>query len=422
MPYDIHKTHDTSIRKHFGLLDGIDPKLMYYIVVPHIFVVLVAVFEIPLVYRVTGSLEGVNWARFMYYTWIMFGYMLFYAFRLKVKVSTLFKTSLLFQALTALYLMVAFKHLGSLTALIPMFAIRGCSVALFAIAYHTSLLVGLKDSKRDSFILTFRSLYGLLPIFLPILGGFIIKYLDFSWFPSNNVLPDGYFTLFLLGGVMSVLGIIFSPKTDIKEDFSDGLVVPIKYLFKKELKYIRNFIVFRGYVNTLKIIVYGLLGFIILNHEANLGIFSSAIALIGSVYFLFIRNFEKSKHVERIKFFIFGIVGDTIAQIIYFLDISFIGLLVKSVSETFLGPLKGIFGENIVRHRYDVLTEQGNLKKSDLIMFQEMALYVARVLSFVTLAVFLKLYPQDILSVLKYLILAVAILDLFKYPLLKKIK
>jgi len=424
MPYLIHhgaELHTPRAHSHLKLLETVDFKILYYLISYYIFTLLILTFEIPLVYRVTGTLESIVLSHFIYFFWIIFGYMLFYAFKLKVNVATLFRYSLLSKIVLSIYVMLFYSKITTIGLLLPIFAIRGAGVSLFAIGYHISFLNGFKDKQRDKFALTFYSIYTLLPVFLPVLGGYIINNLNLSFLPTNTYLPNGYFPLFLFGAFLGTLFLVFSPNVDVVEDFKGGIKKPIKFLFNKKLRYIRNYQIFNAYIVAMKGVIYGLLGFLILTDELNLGLFSSIIALIGSVYFLFINKVEKKYHVHRIKFFALGMVGDVITQVILYLNTTFIGLVIRSVATTLLSPLKNVFGDNIIRHRYDQFSKEFNVTKSNFVLFQEMAYFTGRLLAFSTIILFLEFVTKDIASVFKYFIVIFIVLDFIDYFFIKSV-
>ena len=424
MPYLIHHTselHTPRANNHLKLLSTADFKILYYLISYYVFTILILTFEIPLVYRVTGTLESIVFSHAVYFFWMIFGYVLFYTFKLKVKVSTLFRWSIFSKIILSLYVMFFYSRITSLGLLIPLFAIRGAGVALFAIGYHISFLDGFKDKQRDKFALVFYSIYTLLPVFLPILGGYIINNIAVSYFPVNTFLPNGYFPLFLFGAILGLVMLVFSPNVNLTGDFKGGIKKPIKFLFNKKLKYIRNYLMFSSYTLAMKGVIYGLLGFLILTNEFNLGVFSSVIALVGSIYFLVVNKIEKKYHVHRIKFFALGVLGDVVTQIVLFINTTFIGLLVRSISTTLLSPLKNVFGDNIIRHKYDAYSEEFEVTKSTFILFQELSYFIGRVFAFSTVLLFIAFVTRDVYTVFKYFIVIFIFLDILDYFLIKRV-
>jgi MFS family permease len=387
----------------------------------YVFAILVLTFDIPFVYRVTGMLESIVFSHFTYFFCVICGYVLFYSLKLKVKVSTLFRLSILSLIVLSAYVMFFYSQMTSLVMLLPMFIIRGIGVSFFALGYHASFLDGLKDKQRDKFYLRFLSIYTLLPVFLPVLGGYIIDNISFPFAPTNVFLPNGYFPLFLVGAIIGLLLLVFSPEVDLYEDFRSGIKEPLKFFFTKELRAVRNFQIYDSYATATRNTVYGLLGFLILTNEFNLGAFSSVIAVFGSIYFLFIHKLRKKYHIHRIGFYKIGAFSDVLSQIFLLFNPAFVGLIVRSLVTTLISPLKRVFGDNIVRRNYDFYSEELGVSKPNFILFQEVSYFIGRALSFLTIMGFLTFVTNDIQMIFKVFIIFFVFLDSFEYFFLKKI-
>jgi len=366
-----------------------------------------------------GTVEGVILSNLIYFVGAMLGYLVFYFLKFKVAVSSLFRTTIIFNILLSIYLLYYYSSLTSLTLILPLFALRGIGIASFAIGFHAVFISGLKDTQRDSFSLLFRSIYTILPIFIPLVGGYIISNFNFPFFQTNQFLPNGYYPLFVLGLILNIIFLIFSPHIKLNADFSGGIFVPLKLLFNKKIKGIRNYLIFNAGVDALKVSVYSLFGFLVLTNELNMGVFSSILALIGSIYFLLVNRFEKKFHVQRIKFFIVGLFGDVITQIILLIDTTIVGLLIRSVASTLITPLKAVFGINIVRHKYDLYSKELKVSKSSFILFQEFAYFIGRIISFSFILLLIHFVTTDVYLLFRYSIILFIVVDLLEYAFIK---
>lgn len=424
MPYFINQNnhlHVSKIYNYLKVLRTMDFKILYYLISFYIITILVLTFDIALVYRITHSIPIVAFSHFTYFLWIIFGYLLFYIFKIKIRVSTLYRYSLIFLSFLFLYAMLAYSKLTSLSMLFPIFSIRGAAVSLFALAFDVSFINGFKDKQRDRFSLLFYSIYILLPIFLPFLGGYLINNFSSSFFPTNAFLPNGYFLLFLFGFLLSILFITFSPTVNIYINASDGIKNPIKLLFKKEIAPIRNYQIYDAFSLATKGTILGILGFMLLTNELNLGFFSSVIALFASLYFLIIRNKEKKYYAHRLRVYIYGILGEILSSIFLFLNTNILGLIIRSIVITLVGPLKRTAGENMLRKNYDYYSEKLKLEKSNFILVQEISYFVGRLLSFliIIMAVFFGNYNSQ--NILRGFLILFIILDIFEYFFVRKI-
>lgn len=427
MHYLIHhanELHSSPSYNHLKSLGGskTNAKVLYYLITFYIFTILVFTFEIPLIYRITNTIESILLSHLLYFFGALIGFLFFYAIRIKTSVSTLFRITMVFNILLSIYLIIFYSKITSLSLILPLFALRGLGVASFAIGFHTSFITGIKDKQRDSFSLLFRSIYTVLPVFLPLLGGYIISNFNFSFFPSNQMLPDGYYPLFILGLILGIIFLIFSPTIKLSEDFSGGIKTPIKLLFNKKIRSIRNYLIFNAGVDGLKVAIYGLLGFLILTNELSLGLFSSALALLGSIYFLLINKVEKKFHIRRIGFFVVGLFGDVLTQLVLLVDTTFIGLLIRSIASTLLTPLKAVFGTNMIRHKYDVYSKELNVSKSSFILFQEMSYFIGRLIAFSFILLLIRFVATDMTILLKYSLVLFIVVDILEYFFIKDIK
>lgn len=424
MPYLVNQNNNLNVSKIYNylkILKTLDFKILYYLISFYIITILVLTFDTALVYRITNSLPVVAFSHFTYFFWIFFGYILFYAFKIKIKISTLYRFSLLFLSFLFLYAMFFYSKISTLGLLLPLFSIRGAAVTFFALAFDVTFLNGFKDKQRDRFSLLFYSIYILLPIFLPLLGGYLINNFSYSFFPTNALLPNGYFLLFLIGFLLSILFIIFSPTVNIYINASDGIKNPIKLFFKKELAQMRNYQIYDAFSIANKGTILAILGFTLLTNEFNLGFFSSAVALFASLYFLVIRNKEKKYYAQRLKIYVYGIFGEIISSVLLFLNTNVFGLIIRSIAITLVGPLKRTAGENMLRKNYDHFSEKLKIAKSNFILVQEISYFLGRFLSFILIMSVAYLTKSSTQNILKGFLLLFILLDAFEYLFVKKI-
>jgi hypothetical protein len=80
------------------------------------------------------------------------------------------------------------------------------------------------------------------------------------------------------------------------------------------------------------------------------------------------------------------------------------GLVGKSLLDSFIVPLRSLFGENIVRRRVEVLTQGRDLSVAEGVLFQETILLLARVTCCLVLIVVLNGLAFDPVTVARFLL------------------
>lgn len=431
MPYSIYKlqnqiakaSHNYGVTLHLkNILHSTNYKLIYYTLSHFFFNIFVFTFDIALVYRVTNTFWSIAVYHYFIHIVLLLTYLFFYNLKTKIKVHDLFRLSIFITILTFFYLISMFSNIHSLNILYGYFFLRSMAVGVFFLGFHTAFLYGLNDKNRDEFSLLLFSVYSLLPVFLPFIGGYIIDYSGLTFLPSNVLLPDGYFILYIISLVIAVFMLIFSPVLDIYLDTTKGVKKALKLLFNKELRDVINYQIYDSFSVSIRVVVYGLIAFLILINEFNLGFFTSLIALFGSIYFLFIRHIEKQKNIKRIKFFAVGIIADIFSQIFLLFSLNLVGLLVRAVSNTAAGPLKRIGAENTLRSKYDEYSKKYNINKSHFILLHEVAYTIGRTLAIILFVILVFVFNiTDVFNVFKILLSLFILLDLTEYFIIKRI-
>lgn len=431
MPYSIYKlqNHILKINQNFNIslivknfFNNTDYKLIYYIITYFFLNILVFTFDIALVYRITSSVWSIALYHYFIYIVILFCYLIFYVLKIKIRLHTLYRLSLLSTILIFIYLMHFFSSFHSMELFYGYFFLRSIATSLFFLAFHTSFLYGLEDKKRDEFSLLFFSIYTLLPVFLPIIGGFVIDYLSFDFLPTNKLLPDGYYVLYIFSFFITSLFLLFSPKMDLYLDTTAGFKKGFRFLFDKKFRDIRNYQIFDSFSISIRTVIYGLLVFLLLQNEFKLGAFSSLIAIVGSVFFLFVRNLEKKSKIKRMRLFVLGAITDVLSQLFFLMFLNIIGLTVKGIINTFVTPLKRIGGENILRKKYDEYSEELGINKSNFILLHELSYTIGRTFGIIVIAFFIFIIKiDDVFILFRYFIVLFILLDLLEYFLIKKI-
>lgn len=360
-------------------------KLFYYSIAHTIYSTLAAPFEIVLALRLVGSFQKIIFFYFALY------FLLFVAFVLGSylirhgKASRSFRLDLVLQASACLFIVIFFNKLSNPFILIFFFMLRGLSEGFYWSVRHAAILFAVKDSDRDSFGLRLQSIQIMLAITLPAISGFIISFIDINQSLIEGTLPSGYFPVFLVCAIFIILALLASPHFLISKQELSIKKISILATNKKNKAYMAVLFIssFAGIGIVLSV---GILNFSVLKKEFAMGIFASLIALASAVFFFTMQKFKNKIRIERLKMTGIGAFFETSSRLVYLLFPTFYGLVIKSMLDGFLVPLKNLFGENILRIRIEQNAHEYNLSRSESILFQESVVFIARMSALLVLA------------------------------------
>jgi len=295
--------------------------------------------------------------------------------------SKVLRADLSIQALLSLFVVICFPLLGNPWILAILFASRGCSEGLYWSVRHPTILVLIPDSRRDAWALRLQVLTVILNVVLPALAGFAISRLmpDIPLISGdgtvNLLLPPGYRMVFAFAAFCALASMVAAPV----------IRIPPQRLELKRIVAARKTVgadpLVGGILVSAPIVLCtnvgaGILNFLILRTEFNIGLFTSWIALSSALFFALIRRVLKNKQVNRLPPVFIGIAGDTSARVLYGLAQSLPGLVGKAILDSFVVPLRGIFGDNIYRQSSERVARKAGLSLTETFVFSE-SLYMA---------------------------------------------
>lgn len=122
----------------------------------------------------------------------------------------------------------------------------------------------------------------------------------------------------------------------------------------------------------------GVLTFGVLRAEFRIGALNSAVALLSSLFFFFLRQRVRGRPGRRVPGVLAGAAADTVSRLIYALAPTGLGLGFKAVLDSFAVPLKTLFGENLLRVHFEGLSAISGVSIREIYLFQEWRLLLGR--------------------------------------------
>lgn len=368
-------------------------KVAYYTVAHSLYTTLAGGFEIALILRLTGSFERIVGFNLVYFVLLYAAFALGTFSMRSGRASRLFRWDLSIQFAGLTYLLLCFSLLGNPWVLAGFFVFKGVAEGLFWSSRHSALIHSVSDDRRDHWALALQTVTIVMGVILPVLSGFAISYLDLPLLnPGPSALPSGYYPVYALAAFLVLGSLLGSPNLTIprQEVRVRGLLALRRAPQKR---------VWLGYVSAstvaafLLTTVLGILNFSVLKTEFNMGLFSAWIALASAAFFFGVRRLVKHFPVPRVTMVLVGSAGDVASRLVYWAFLTMPGLIGKSLLDSFIVPLKGLFGDNIVRRRIELLATRQGVSVAEGLLFQETVYFLARLVGCAVLIVLLGWLP-----------------------------
>jgi hypothetical protein len=369
-------------------------KVAYYTLTHLTFSTLAGSFEIALMLRILGSVPRLLLLQTIYYAFLYFSFLGGTLLIRDGKADRNFRLDQALAAATSLYAVLMFGHLTGFLALVPYYLLRGSSEGVFWATRHNALMASTSDAGRDRFMLKLQSFQIIETVVLPLGAGLLISFLPFDPPWANACLPRGYFFMYCSTFVILIVSLALSPGFRIPKqgiDPSHLLALAREGKSRPWIAY-QAFTAVHGVSTTIAV---GILNFYILKTEFNLGVFTSAVSFASSMFFLFIMARIRGKRPDRLKWSLFGFLGEVLSRVTYFFFYSFWGLVAKSLIDSFLVPLRGIFGDNIVKGKIGGLKREKGASVAEGYLFQESVIFLSRLVILLTLALVISFFPSE---------------------------
>jgi hypothetical protein len=396
-------------------------RVTFFTIAHSLYSLLAGGFEIALILRLTGSFERIVVFNLLFYVLLYLSFLGGTFLIRSGKASRGFRLDLLSQVCGCAYMMVCFNRLAHPAVLAGFFLFRGISEGLFWSTRHSALLYCVADRERDHWSLVLQTITIVLGVILPVLSGFAISYLVLpAPSGSTNLLPAGYFPVYALTGILALGSLVCSPY----------LTIPSQSVHLRRMASLSRVPASRTWVAYLALgafvsfsvtISVGIMNFYVLKTEFNMGLFSSWIALASAAFFFGIRRLLRTFNLTRVKLVLAGSSGEFLSRLVYFFFPTVTGLVGKSLLDSFILPLRGLFGENIIRRRIELLTASRGLSLAEGILFQETVLFMARVFCCLVLIAVLDALSFDAVTVARAFLLVFLAYSIFDFNFIRMI-
>jgi len=354
-------------------------RVAFYTIAHNFYSLLAGGFEIALILRLTGSFERIVFFQLLFYILLYLAFIGGTVLIRSGKASRGFRIDLAVQALGCGYMMLNFSHLGNSLVLAGFFLFKGISEGLFWSTRHSALIHCVADERRDHWSLTLQTVTIVMGIVLPVLSGFAISYLVLPGSGSAGAqpLPSGYFPVYALTGFLALTALVLSPR----------LAIPPQVVHLRRVASLRRapgkgawlgYLFFGAFASISVSISVGILNFSVLKTEFRLGLFASWIAVASAVFFFGVRRLVQRFSLTRVGMVLVGSTGEFLSRLTFSVFTSVPGLIGKSLLDSFIVPLRSLFGENILRRRVELLSANRGLSVAEGILFQETILLFAR--------------------------------------------
>lgn len=381
---------------------------------------LVGSFEVAIILRLTGSPDKIIFFNFFMYI-LLYGFFILGSYLLRSgKVSRGLRLDLLIQAASGIWAVLNFGRLDQIWVLASLFIFKGMSEGIYWSTRHSTVLNSIPDKSRDAWFLKLQTITIILNVVVPVVAGAIISFVALAPPEGQILLPSGYYPIFLVSSILALLAFIMSPTIRIKtQTLSMKRVISLQS--DKGLGTWRAVLSSMGITGIAVPMALGILNFEVLKTEFNMGLFAAWIATGSAVFFFFIRWLNTKRPVERSTMVLLGASGETTSRILYYFFYNMTGLIAKSFVDSFVAPLKSIFGENIMRARIERVSKYHGLTHAEVVLYQESVLFVMRMVACLALMVILSFAGSSKIDISRGILLAFMFVGFLDFALLRRV-
>jgi hypothetical protein len=390
-------------------------KIAYFTIVHNLYSLLAGGFEIALILRLTGSFEKIVFFNLLYYVLLYVAFVAGTFLLRSGKSSRSFRLELGFQAAACAFMMVNFGRLGEPWVLAGFFLLKGTSEGLFWSTRHSALVHCIPDERRDGWSLTLQTVTIVMGLVLPVVSGFVISELVLPMPTASGalVVPVGYFPVYALSATLALAGVVLAPRLRIPSQAVDVRRVVSLHKAPGKASWMA-YLLLGAFVSISVTIAVGILNFAVLKTEFNMGLFASWIALASAGFFFGVRKVGGRLGLTRLQMVFAGSLGEFLSRLVFTVFTTVPGLVAKSLLDSFLVPLRSLFGENVIRRRIELITGNLGTSVAEGWLYQESIIFSGRVATCLVLIVllnFLTLDPVSVARGLLFLLVAYSFVD-----------
>jgi len=388
-------------------------RIAYYVITYALYTAIAGSFDVAFTLRITGSFTTLAVLYLFYYSCLALSFVLSTFLVSAGRFSRGFRFNLFFQASIGFLMFFAMPTKDQPLILLPYFMLKGVSEGFFWSTRHASFTCLTDNEHRDRFLLSLQVGAIVVSVSMPFLAGLFMRF---------NSVRGGYSGIYIAAAGAALLSLILGPRIVTAPPVRPDLRKFRTFLFSPSNRSWRNYIFFSSINGTLALFSAGILNFGVLRTEFNLGMFTSAVALLSAVFILNIRRRIKGKNIRRIVFVSIGASGDMAGRIAYTAFLNIPALVFKAFCDSFLTPLRAIFAENIIRRRSDLMAAHEGYSSLEPYLFQELFILGARLLAFSCCAVLFTFFSVGPFVAARIILAVLALAPLVDVQLLRRIE
>ena len=359
-------------------------RIAFYIITYALYTAIAGSFDVAFTLRVTGSFTSLTVLYLFYYLCLTIAFVISTFLVSSGKFSRSFRLNLLCQASIGFLMFFLMPTKEHPLILVPYFMLKGVSEGFFWSTRHACLSCLTENEQRDRFLLSVQVGSVVVSVAMPFLAGLFMHF---------NSVRAGYSGIYIAAACAALLSLVCGPKIVSAAPARPDLRKFRRFLTQRNNRSWRLYIFFSTINGSLALFAAGVMNVGVLKTEFNLGLFTSAAALLSAVFIMGIRNQIKGKNIRRITYVSLGASGDLAGRLVYSVFISVPSLLFKTVCDSFLSPLRSIFSENIIRRRSDLMAAHDGYTRLEPYLFQELFILIARFLAFSSCTLIFSFFP-----------------------------
>jgi hypothetical protein len=359
-------------------------RLAYYIITYALYTAIAGSFDVAFTLRVTGSFTSLAMLYLFYYVCITISFVVSTFMVSKGRFSRGFRMNLVTQSFIGCLMFFFMPSTEQPWVLIPYFMIKGMSEGLYWSTRHAALSCLTENQHRDRFLLSVQIGSILVSVTMPFLAGLFMRF---------NSVHAGYSGVYIAAAAAALVSMVLGPRIVSSPPPRPDLRKFKRFLTARDNRTWRFYIFFSTINGSLALFSSGVLNVGVLKTEFNLGMFTSIAALLSAVFILAVRKHITGRNIRRITYVSVGAAGDMLGRLVYTVFLSVPALLFKTLCDSFLSPLRGIFSENIIRNRSDIMAKNEGYTALEPYLFQELFILVARFIGFSLCLIVFTLFP-----------------------------
>ncbi len=351
----------------------------YFPLVQAAYSCLAGAFEMPMAFRLVGSIQHVVIVYTFYYCMLFAGFMAGLVLIREGDASKVFRLELGMLAALNFGTAALYPRFSGVPALACYFLVRGLAEGLYWAARHRTMLWALKDSARDRFAFRLQSLVVAVSVVLPLLAGALITHLGAGARRDNPLLPPGYVPVFLFTGTVLALACLASPRLGIGRSKLSFAKAASLFADRKSRAW-SIYVAACAAAGSCVSVGAGIMTFGILKTEFRIGAFNAGIALMSSLTFALMGRFLAGRKGVRTRGVLLGAAGDCLSRAIYASAPNAAGLGAKAVLDAFASPVKSLMGENLNFAYIERLCARTETSQAEVYLYRETVIWIARIL------------------------------------------